>query len=299
MICKYPFRKETLLVPCGQCLPCRIRKRREWTHRIMLEATQHKDNLFLTLTYRDEELPEGGNLVPRDLQLFIKRLRKKYRQKIRFYAVGEYGEKTERPHYHLAVFGYEPCINGISRYDRSGLACCSTCHAIESAWNKGNILVGSLTTDSAQYIAQYTTKKMTNKDDPRLKGRHPEFARMSNRPGIGLTAMDDVAHSLLSQPGPVEQVPPVLMHGKRIWPLGRYLKENLRKRIGAEKDETFKEQQEKEMQILRDDYLDSPEAIPGLALEYAKTQMMKEHKGKVAKIERRERRNLQEKGKKL
>lgn len=47
-------------------------------------------------------------LYPRDLQLFIKRLRKyisdNYNEKVRFYAIGEYGTQSLRPHWHLLLF---------------------------------------------------------------------------------------------------------------------------------------------------------------------------------------------------
>lgn len=89
---------------------------------------------------------------------------------------------------------------------------------------------------SAQYVAGYVTKKMTAKDDPRLVGRHPEFARMSLRPGIGAGMMSDVASTLMqfnlekTQP----DVPSALRHGGRTFPLGRYLRRRLRKECGLD-----------------------------------------------------------------
>ena len=103
--------------PCGCCLPCRINNARTKQHRIMLEAKSHTNSAFITLTYNDEHLPftlDGlTTLCKRDLQNYFKRLRRKLKYEIRYFAVGEYGTKKsdittfegERPHYHAIVFG--------------------------------------------------------------------------------------------------------------------------------------------------------------------------------------------------
>lgn len=218
MLCKKPFIKGDAVFPCGQCLPCRLNRRRLWTHRIILEAMKHEKNCFPTLTYSDESLPPGGNLFPRHLVLFIKSLREAIRpNKLRYYAVGEYGDQTQRPHYHLAVFGLGP--------DSADL--------MQTYWPHGHIFMGELSLESAQYISGYVTKKMTAPDDPRLYGRYPEFARMSRKPGIGAGAIDELkdffnsklGQQLLMQTG---DVPLALRHGGKQLPLGRYLRRKLR-----------------------------------------------------------------------
>ena len=65
----------------------------------------HPHNAYITLTYNDDHLPANGSLQPRDLQLFWKRLRKARTPGIRYYACGEYGDQTARPHYHAIIFG--------------------------------------------------------------------------------------------------------------------------------------------------------------------------------------------------
>lgn len=215
---------------CGQCLPCRINRRRVWQHRLVLESLQHPDSCFITLTYNDEQLPPGGTLVPSDLQKYIKRLRKAVLpRKIRFYAVGEYGDRTFRPHYHLALFGI-------------GL---EDIHTIADAWSVdgkalGHIMGGTLTFESAAYIAGYVTKKMTNGKDPvvleKLGGLHPEFARMSNRPGIGANIADELADALTTDFGSKElartgDIPVSLKHGGVNMPLGRYLRSKIREAL--------------------------------------------------------------------
>lgn len=103
-------------------------------------------------------------------------------------------------------------------------------------WGHGNIFNGELNEQSAAYICGYVVKKMTGVDDRRLEvGQAPEFATMSNRPGIGAGFMDEVASSLLYAHDDIEDVPLVLRHGKKMRPLGRYLRQQLRKKMGRDK----------------------------------------------------------------
>lgn len=204
----------------------------------MLESLTHSDNAFATLTYAEDQLPAGGSLMPRHLQLFLKRLRNEvYPSKIRYFGCGEYGDKSERPHYHLALFGVPHCRHGRSRYIHArGIrrSCCAVCDMVMRSWGRGLVDLGSLTAESAAYISGYVTKKMTSKDDARLNGRHPEFARMSLRPGIGFNAMTEVAAAIVSLN--LNDVPSSLRHGTRLMPLGRYLRRKLRERIGRNEE---------------------------------------------------------------
>lgn len=225
-------------------MPCRINKRRVWTHRIMLETTQHPVNSFWTLTYSDENIPltetEGEPLATlrrRHLTDFIKRLRWHHQpEKLRYFNVGEYGDQTERPHYHLALFNFPSCARGITQVDRRG-NCCPVCDAVKGIWGFGLVHAGQLETSSAAYIAGYCTKKLTKKDDPRLKGREAEFATMSKmRGGIGVTFMPEVASVLLSHnlDSTESDVPTSLRHGSSVLPLGRYLTRTLRVQTGMQ-----------------------------------------------------------------
>lgn len=242
MLCKNPYVNVAgEAYGCGQCLPCRINRKRIWTHRIHLEALQYADNAFITLSYADAKLPPAGSLVPRDLQKFLYLVRTKIRRSsvprlVRFFGVGEYGDSTERPHYHVALFNYPHCLRGFTRYSRTHNAndCCEPCRFIQECWGHGNIYIGILEPKSAAYIAGYITKKMTAKDDERLDGRYPEFARMSNRPGIGASAMWELASVHLQYFEKEEDVRNALRHGKTIKPLGRYLTHQLRKQVGRD-----------------------------------------------------------------
>lgn len=203
----------------------------------MIESAQYGDNCFLTLTYDDEHVPKDGSLVPRDMQLFLKRLRKKIQpRKLRFFGVGEYGDNSERPHYHIALFGLQSCLRGYTSPRRNG-TCCEVCDSMRLVWGLGNVFLGTLTEQSAAYVAGYVVKKLTAADDVRLNGRRPEFARMSLRPGIGAGFMDEVASVLLEHNLDLTQddVPSALQHGSRKWPLGTYLRQQLRIRVGLPK----------------------------------------------------------------
>lgn len=245
MLCKRPYMQGILPYGCGQCLPCRINRRRLWASRLMLESAKHANSSFLTLTYSDEFLPSSGSLNPKHVQDWLKRFRRALgEQRVRFYLVGEYGELTFRPHYHVAMFGYSSCLNWCDSDDFSvaqrSRCLCVQCSLVRSTWKFGKTDCGTLSEDSAQYIAGYVTKKMTSKEDVRLGGRYPEFARMSNRPGIGALAVPDIASVLTSNFGVISvansrDVPRALKCGKKSVPLGKYLRSKLREKIASEK----------------------------------------------------------------
>lgn len=207
---------------------------------MLLEQRKHPFSSMITLTYDEKHLPPDGGLLPSDLTKWLKRIRKElYPKKLRYYAVGEYGDENFRPHYHVALFGYPGCDLG-RRFNSLSPCRCEACFLVQKTWSLGNTDVGHLNKESAQYVVQYVTKKMTKTNDPRLKGRYPEFARMSRRPGIGATAIDDIANVLTSDPGIVSlqlnsDVPSQLKHGGKNMPLGRYLKGKLRTHVGDEK----------------------------------------------------------------
>lgn len=174
-----------------------------WALRCYHEASQHRDNCFLTLTYNDMHLPKHGTLVPDHFTNFMKRLRKKIEPvKIRFYGCGEYGEKTSRPHYHNIIFGYDFPDKKLHKVSPRGDRL-YTSDLLNSIWTDpqtklpiGHALIGDVTFESAAYVARYCTKKINGeqaathyqKVDPdtgEIIRLVPEFPRMSRRPGIG------------------------------------------------------------------------------------------------------------------
>lgn len=235
MLCRNPFTTAGgAAYGCGQCMPCRYNRRRLWANRIMFEAIQYEHNSFVTLTYSDDSVTE---LEPKHVQDWLKRLRARVApDKLRFFAVGEYGDESQRPHYHAALFGYPSCCYGQSRYSKRTVDCCYWCDLVRDTWKRGFVYLGSLEGSSAGYICGYVTKKMTMRDDPRLNGRHPEFARMSLRPGVGRDAMFEIADVLMKYNLDVGQldVPAMMKHGGIDKPLGRYLQQQLRKMVGKD-----------------------------------------------------------------
>ena len=226
--------------PCGQCLPCRINRRRVWTLRLMLESYFHEKASFVTLTYRDDDLPfdlcSGLPLLEkRDCQLWLKRLRKSLgRPGIRYYLAGEYGTKTHRPHYHAILFGVAPeeldsqyvFYAGKSGGEK-GIEKRVT--LLSRTWPYGLVHVGEVTPQSIQYVAGYVTKKFTKKGD----GYVPEFSLMSRRPGIGAAAIGQIA-SVLQQYNLEERTQRQLRIDGKKWPLGRYLLDKLSDVLGVE-----------------------------------------------------------------
>ena len=167
------------------------------------EAQMHSQNCTLTLTYNNDNIPRNGSLDPKDHQRFIKRLRKKHGS-LRYFHCGEYGEDSKRPHYHTVLFGLDfldkyPC--GTSR---SGLPLYAS-DSLNNIWGNGFAYIGTLTFQSAQYAAKYTTKIMnvskasSEQDYERWREQNsrvnpltgeivqvePEYATMSTKPGIG------------------------------------------------------------------------------------------------------------------
>lgn len=199
---------EKLLIPCGQCIGCRLEYSRQWAIRCVLEAKQWPNNYFLTLTYNDENLPSAHNfcvneagevidefysnpLLPDDLTKFLKNLRRQCEYHfgftgIRFYACGEYGSLNNRPHYHIILFNM-PVLNDLILYKKNFAGdCLYNSEFIDKIWDKGYTVIGSVSFDTCAYVARYMMKKLKGKDKDQydIFGLSPEFSRCSRRPGI-------------------------------------------------------------------------------------------------------------------
>lgn len=261
MMCRNPYVKDGQAFGCGQCMPCRVNKRRIWSHRIMLEGKLWPYNTMATLTYSDENVPRledgRGILVVKHIQDWLKRIRKAYEpERLRYFACGEYGDNTWRPHYHVMLFNYPNCAYGTSRYSVGKANCCSACDTVRDTWGFGNVMLCELSDSTSSYIAGYVTKKMTHADDPRLKGLTPEFSRMSLKPGIGADFMFEVASTLMefNLEEKLVDVPSTLRHANRVMPLGRYLTQKLRTYVGKDEKapQEILDKVKEELQPLRD-----------------------------------------------
>nr|QJB19911.1 MAG: replication initiator protein [Microvirus sp.] len=193
-----------LALPCGTCSQCRLERARQWAMRIVSEVQFHPagTSWFLTLTYRDNALPpkitgsDRHTLYPSHLQKFWKMLRKT--QKIRYFACGEYGERTLRPHYHACVFN----LNLTDLQPLSGSSVSNQAYdpldpfhtppvglrfspLLNKLWGRGMVALGSVTFDSASYVANYAQKRLYGKKKPIHETYQAEFSRCSLKPAIG------------------------------------------------------------------------------------------------------------------
>jgi len=160
--------------------------------RCIHEAALHTDNCFITLTYNDTSLPPNGSLYKPDLQKFLKRLRKQ-RGQFRYYACGEYGDTTDRAHYHACLFGID--FHDKRHFRKIGEHNLYTSQQLNDLWGLGNTSIGNLTFETAAYTARYVMKKTVGrgcKRYVRLDEQTGEliplvqpYAAMSLRPAIG------------------------------------------------------------------------------------------------------------------
>lgn len=173
----YPSNSHTR-VPCRQCLLCKIARSREWALRVTHELSCHRSSCFVTLSFNDENLPSDLGVHEVTLVNFLKRLRRGLEpRRIKYYASGEYGSKEPeevyfalygrpfgRPHYHAILFGV-----GIDEHEvrpwRSDLSKGfeSLDGPINKAWEYGDITLGTVTFDSARYVADYVHKRYGGK----------------------------------------------------------------------------------------------------------------------------------------
>lgn len=171
-------------VPCGKCNGCKLEHSRQWAVRCMHEKRLHNASAFLTLTYDDAHLPPGNTLVKKDLQDFTKRLRHETGNGLRFFACGEYGEQSNRAHYHMLMLSHS--FDDLRFHKKNNEHNLYTSNKLSKLWDKGFSIVGDVTYESAAYTARYCMKKITGKPAPEhYQGRQPEFIVMSRRPGLG------------------------------------------------------------------------------------------------------------------
>jgi hypothetical protein len=201
-----------MLLPCGQCSTCAQANAKQWSIRAIHEMQYHARGCAITLTFSEQGLekrlqdpkkPMKWSLYKSDLQHFIKKLRAYEKRrtgvtpKFKFLGAGEYGSQNHRPHYHLAIFGWEPYDvdwKGKSTLIQTGKSEQHFSQYVTDLWSFGHTSVGLLTPESAGYIAGYTAKKYENKRTGRLASinqegihiyTHDEFILSSKNPAIG------------------------------------------------------------------------------------------------------------------
>lgn len=178
----------------------------------MHESQSWGASWFLTLTYKEEALPENGTLVREEVPLFIKRVRKSREVRrrnpatgrmksyagppIKSFYCGEYGEDYLRPHYHVILFGHDFADMLRIEDSKSGYPQWMS-PELDRLWqHRGRATIGEVTFETCAYVAGYCVKKVNGalakeryeRLDPstgELMSVLPEFGGMSRRPGIG------------------------------------------------------------------------------------------------------------------
>lgn len=240
-ICKQMVTSKGTVHPCGQCLFCRINHKRDWIARLLLEAACHEENQFWTLSYEDESLPtnlapgrsglskttdglpessrraylaiaaQAGTLFKPDLANFFKRLRKDG-HKLRYYAIGEYGERLGRPHYHVLAFGIALSPAELAKH-----------------WGHGHIHIGDVESASINYCVEYALKFGKARALVDLR-RIPEFSVCSKNPAIGSFALGPLRRAILASPPlPTGEllIPDSFRVSGRNYPVPRFLRNEL------------------------------------------------------------------------
>lgn len=190
----YYSSEQRMHFPCGKCFDCKRNRASGWSFRLMQEFKRSISAKFVTLTYNTDHVPlkpNGMSLDKEQFQLFMKRLRraherryKRYRARMRklnvkvieqfhsikYYAVGEYGGKTRRPHYHLILFNAD--IQDVEK--------CWTHPETKKPY--GEIHAGECNDLTVGYTLKYIQKAKTI---PQYSGdqREPEFSLMSKKLG--------------------------------------------------------------------------------------------------------------------
>lgn len=207
-------------IPCGKCISCRLSRSRDWANRCMMELKTSQNALFLTLTYDDSHLefspyvdPELGTietrpvLVPKHLEKYLKRIRRAADRRgaplpIRFFACGEYGEETRRPHYHAILYNVPDSLVGKTHkwVDSTPEAPLWTSETLSYFWPYGYTVFGDVNWQTCAYVARYIVDKqlgISRKEQIKAQKQftdvpwQDEFVRMSRRPGIGRAYYDE------------------------------------------------------------------------------------------------------------
>lgn len=197
--------KGSIPVECGKCPECIKKRTSQWSYRLRKEGDYSSSSYFITLTYNSHNIPITNRgfptLNPDHVTLWLKRLRKISKEKIKYYYVGEYGGKTQRPHYHMIIFNADK-------------------EDIEKTWNYGAVHYGDVNGASIGYTLKYMIKEPV---EAKHKGnnRIPEFARMSK--GIGIQYLTAETIYWHSNKNTLLQRLHVQIDGKKI-PMPRYYK---------------------------------------------------------------------------
>lgn len=220
MQCLQPIRVKGQLMPCGRCPNCMRNKQNSWVFRLNEELKISPYTYFFTLTYRDADLNYACYvsekrvfpcLSKRDLQLFLKRLRKNTKVKFKYHICGEYGPTTLRPHYHGLLFCQQPL------------------HAddVLSAWNHQDLLgkcfEACWSRSAVGYVSKYLCKTPFLPDYIRLSEKCYRPFTLSSK-GLGLSFLECNSQLVNKKISQLEDF--VVLDGQKL-PMPKYYRDKL------------------------------------------------------------------------
>lgn len=232
-------KSDFMIVPCGTCEVCKIKQAKVWSNRINLEC-KHYNNVsaYVTLTYNDKNLPKDGNLKKEHVQKFLKLLRYYLNgREIKYFAVGEYGPKNLRPHYHLIIMG----VDGTDHHrQQERLKLKQPLYPVKDdwyyifkSWKHGFSLIEAPQGGAYSYVSGYVVKNALKKKSIEQAGLEPEFKLMSK--ALGKRTIESYARQLKKKnhrQWPVR----FIQQGKFKMAIGRYLTQVLHKVAGKLKE---------------------------------------------------------------
>ena len=166
----------TIIVSCGKCYQCRTSRINNWILRATHELKKYNNiACMITLTYKDEYNIDKS-LDYNHFQNFMKLLRKKLNRTISYIAVGEYGYKSDRKHFHAFLLN-------VSAEDK---------HIIQKVWKFGFTYTKNADVNALRYILKYSFKQQfKSKNYYELKGLTPPMFHCSKGFGKHVALNDD------------------------------------------------------------------------------------------------------------
>jgi len=235
----------------------------------MHEASLHEHNSYITLTYDADHLPAWASLEKGAFPEFIRSLRKATNKRIRYFMSGEYGDERHRPHYHALLFGHQ--------FTDAEFLCRRNGHPVyrsdelDRVWKRGLCEIGSVTFESAGYVARYVMKKrqagapdytVFDSETGEVAQRLPEFSLMSRRPGIGRGWYDMYG-------GETYRDDSVVVNGRAVRPPRYYDK------LCEAQDESRFEEVRRERRAKRDRFLETPEGLESYKANFEARQKLR------------------------
>ncbi len=129
--------------PCGKCTDCKRMDQWYWAQRMRVETALSPKTWFLTLTYKGER-----EIGYKEVQNYLKKVRKLRNEKLRFCCVAERGTRNGRLHFHLLAHGRFNKRDFTEQWDH-GFTHCKMIPKDSPVETKS---------DPARYMSKYMTK---------------------------------------------------------------------------------------------------------------------------------------------